>query len=80
MPLEAMIRRMTGFPAERFNLKQRGLVRPGYLADLVLFCYEKIQDKAPGLILITIRKVYPIVLVNGKLVVEEGSNYRPATG
>lgn len=72
LPLEAMIRKMTGFPAERFNLKQRGLVQPGYLADLVLFDYEKIQDKATWSDPHHYPEGIPYVLVNGKLVVDEG--------
>jgi len=72
VPLETMIRKMTGFPAERFNLKQRGLVQPGYLADLVLFDYEKIQDKATWSDPHHYPEGIPYVLVNGKLVVDEG--------
>ncbi|HOE14878.1 MAG TPA: D-aminoacylase [Candidatus Saccharicenans sp.] len=72
VPLETMIRKMTGFPAERFNLKQRGLVKPGYLADLVLFDYEKIQDKATWSDPHHYPEGIPYVLVNGKLVVDEG--------
>jgi len=71
LPLEAMIRKMTGFPAERFNLKERGLVKPGYLADLVLFDYEKIQDKATWSDPHHYPEGLPYVLVNGKLVVDE---------
>jgi N-acyl-D-aspartate/D-glutamate deacylase len=37
---------MTGMPAQRFGLTQRGLVRVGYYADLVLFDPEKIIDTA----------------------------------
>jgi len=72
LPLEAMIRKMTGFPAERFKLKERGLVKPGYLADLVLFDYEKIQDKAGWSDPHHYPEGLPYVLVNGKLVVDEG--------
>ncbi|HRV05338.1 MAG TPA: D-aminoacylase [Candidatus Saccharicenans sp.] len=72
LPLETMIRKMTGFPAERFNLKQRGLVKPGYLADLVLFDYEKIQDKATWSDPHHYPEGIPYVLVNGKLVVDQG--------
>jgi len=72
LPLETMIRKMTGFPAERFNLKQRGLVKPGYLADLVLFDYDKIQDKATWSDPHHYPEGIPYVLVNGKLVVDQG--------
>ena len=36
-PLEDAVRRMTSIAAQRFNLQDRGLVRPGLAADLVLF-------------------------------------------
>lgn len=40
------IRRMTSLPAQRFGLWQRGMIRVGYSADLVLFDPEKIIDTA----------------------------------
>lgn len=40
------IRRMTSLPASRFGLTQRGWVRPGYAADLVLFNPETVRDNA----------------------------------
>jgi N-acyl-D-amino-acid deacylase len=40
------IRRMTVMPAQRFGLTQRGMIREGYYADLVLFDPETIIDTA----------------------------------
>jgi N-acyl-D-aspartate/D-glutamate deacylase len=37
---------MTGMPAQRFNLAERGLIRSGYCADLVLFDSERIIDRS----------------------------------
>src|SRR5579863_6193712 len=37
LTLEDAIRRMTAMPAQRFGLADRGLLRPGMIADLVLF-------------------------------------------
>ena len=45
-PMSDAIRRMTELPARRFGLQQRGMVRPGYSADLVLFDAERIIDRA----------------------------------
>jgi N-acyl-D-aspartate/D-glutamate deacylase len=45
-PVEEAIRKMTGMPAQRFGLANRGLIRKGYAADLVLFDPEKIIDTA----------------------------------
>jgi N-acyl-D-amino-acid deacylase len=44
--LSEAIHKMTDLPAQRFGLTQRGLVREGYYADLVLFDPEKTIDMA----------------------------------
>ena len=44
--LPQAIHKMTGLPAARFNLHERGLIRPGFHADLVLFDFARIQDTA----------------------------------
>ena len=44
--LPEAIHKMTGMPAQRFGLAERGLVREGYWADLVLFDAERIIDAA----------------------------------
>jgi N-acyl-D-amino-acid deacylase len=41
-----MIHHLTGRPAARLKLVRRGLVRPGYAADLVLFDPEAIRETA----------------------------------
>jgi N-acyl-D-amino-acid deacylase len=46
LTLEEAIRKMTSFPARRFSLGKRGLIAPGYAADVVVFDPEKIQDTA----------------------------------
>ena len=46
MPLPEAIKRITHLPAETFGLKHRGLIKEGYYADVVLFDYERIIDKA----------------------------------
>ena len=45
-PLPEAIRKMTGMPAQRFKLAERGIIREGYSADLVLFDPRKIIDRA----------------------------------
>jgi N-acyl-D-aspartate/D-glutamate deacylase len=46
LPLEQAIRKMTGLSAQRFGLEQRGRVKVGYHADLVLFDPATICDAA----------------------------------
>lgn len=70
--LEEAIRKMTSLPAQRLRLPDRGLVRPGFYADLVLFDFGRITDTAtfedPQQYSDGIRTV----IVNGTLVLEEG--------
>ncbi|HID56825.1 TPA: D-aminoacylase, partial [Candidatus Poribacteria bacterium] len=44
LTLPEAIRRMTSFPAEKFRLKERGLIRRGYFADIVIFDPDRIID------------------------------------
>ena len=44
--VEEAVRRMTGLPAQRFNLHGRGRIAPGKHADLVVFDAERIIDRA----------------------------------
>ncbi len=46
LTLQDAIRKMTSFPAQRLGLLDRGLVRPGMKADLVLFDENEIGDRA----------------------------------
>jgi N-acyl-D-amino-acid deacylase len=69
--LEDAVRRMTAMPAQRFNLVDRGLLRPGLAADLVLFD-DSILDTAtfdrPTETPVGIRSVY----VAGTAVIADG--------
>lgn len=46
LPLEEAIRKMSGFPAKTLGLTDRGLIRLGYKADLLLFSPSGIRDNA----------------------------------
>jgi N-acyl-D-amino-acid deacylase len=44
--LEDAVRRMTSLPARTFGFRDRGQVRPGLIADLLIFDPERVRDKA----------------------------------
>lgn len=46
LSLEQAVRKVTSFPVQRFKLGKRGLIVPGYLADLVVFNPDTINDTA----------------------------------
>ena len=46
LTLEEAVRKMSGYTSERLKLYDRGLLRPGMKADVVVFDPTKIQDKA----------------------------------
>src|SRR5215207_2928839 len=73
LTLPEAIRKMTSLPARRFKLKDRGLIRRGYKADIVLFDPLTVIDKAtfqePELTAEGIKRVF----VNGTEVWAEGS-------
>jgi N-acyl-D-amino-acid deacylase len=74
LTLEDAVRKMTSLPAQTLRLKDRGLLREGYWADVVVFdpntvsdpaTYEKPQQYAKGV---------PYVLVNGTVVIDNGNH------
>ena len=68
---EEGIRRITGLPAERYGLKTKGFVKPGYDADLVLFDYDTIQDGADFKDQTKPNKGISKVIVGGNVVVND---------
>lgn len=80
LSVEEAVRRMTSLPAKKFRLAERGEIREGYWADLVVFdpatvadiaTYEEPHQYPAGI---------PHVLVNGELVIENGVPVRSSAG
>jgi N-acyl-D-amino-acid deacylase len=83
LTLQEAIRKMTSFPAQRLGLMDRGVLRPGAWADIVVFDLERIHDRATNLYPHTYPfENYPhnypegieTVLVNGDVVVEQAEH------
>ena len=78
--LEEAIRRMTSLPAQKFQLRDRGLIREGYAADIVIFdektvsdlsTYEKPHQYSTG---------FKYVIVNGQVEVEDAKQNTTRSG
>jgi len=73
MSLEEAVHKMTGLAADHMGFDDRGVIRPGAAADLVLFNPGTVIDNAtpenPGAISTGIEKVW----VNGRVVFENGA-------
>jgi N-acyl-D-amino-acid deacylase len=72
--LEEAIRRMTSLPAQKFNLRDRGLIREGMAADLVVFDEKQVGDAATFSKPHAYSKGFSYVLVNGEVVVDQGKH------
>jgi N-acyl-D-amino-acid deacylase len=70
--LEDAIRRMTSLPAARFGFAERGLLRPGMWADVVIFDPETVADRATFERPHAYSTGFSHVLVNGEVVIENG--------
>ena len=73
IPLEEAIRKMTSLPATHFKLPGRGTIRAGYAADLVLFDPKTVADTATFEAPHSYAAGIPYVLVNGVVVVGNGT-------
>lgn len=80
LTLEEAVRKMTSLPAQRLGLWDRGLIRPGCAADLVLIGHEGVRETA------TFQEPHQFaggiaaVWVNGQLVRENGQDTGAAAG
>ena len=74
VPLGEAIRRLTSLPARTLRLRRRGLLEPGFFADVVVFDPNRIQDHA------TFEEPHRYatgvqhVMVNGTLVLRDGEH------
>ena len=72
--LEEAIRKMTGMCATRFGLRDRGQIRPGAFADVVVLDYEALDDVSTVEQPLAYCKGVEYVLVNGQVVIDGGEH------
>jgi N-acyl-D-amino-acid deacylase len=74
IPMEEAVHKLTGFPATNLQVRERGFLRPGYFADVVVFDPTGIRDLA------TFEEPHQLaegmvhVFVNGEQVLREGEH------
>lgn len=69
---EQAVRKMTSLPAQRLGFLDRGIIRPGAVADVVCFDPDTVRDTATYEEPRSLPEGIPYVAVNGVLVVDEG--------
>jgi N-acyl-D-amino-acid deacylase len=72
--LEEAIRRMTSLPAQKFHLKDRGILKEGFAADMVLFNEKEVADLSTFEKPHQYSKGFRYVLVNGQLTIDEAKH------
>ncbi len=70
--LPEAIRRLTSLPARNLRIRQRGMLKPNYFADVVVFSADQIQDHATYAQPHQLATGMVHVLVNGQLVIRDG--------
>jgi dihydroorotase/N-acyl-D-amino-acid deacylase len=72
IPLEDAVRKMTSAVAERLLISDRGLLRPGMYADVVVFDPRRIQENSTYEKPLQLSTGMHVVLINGVEVVRDG--------
>jgi N-acyl-D-aspartate/D-glutamate deacylase len=70
LSLEQAIRKMTSWPATRMRLADRGAIKVGVWADVVIFDYQSLQDRATYEEPVLSPAGIDYVLVNGQVVID----------
>jgi dihydroorotase/N-acyl-D-amino-acid deacylase len=78
--LEEAVRKMTSLPARRLGLQDRGIVRAGMKADLVVFDPAGVRDTPTFEKPLAYPEGIPYLLVNGRLLLDGGKRTRERPG
>jgi N-acyl-D-amino-acid deacylase len=80
LTLEEAVRRMTSLPAQKFGLRERGLLKEGMAADIVLFDEKEVKDLSTFVQPHQYSKGFSWVIVNGQVVVENEKHLGTRSG
>ena len=80
LTLEEAIRRITSLPAKTFKLRDRGMLKPGAYADIVIFDFNEISNVEDPLEPRRYPKGIHHVIINGKMVATNGKHTGVTSG
>ncbi len=80
IPVQEAVRKMTSWPAQIMGIKDRGWIREGMFADIVLFDLARIKDNATYSEPRRFPDGVELVLINGKITIERGEYHRGLPG
>lgn len=74
MSIEKAVSKATGVTADILGLKDRGKLRPGYIADIVIFDEKAIRDKSTYIDSLEKPEGINAVILGGTLVLKDGED------
>jgi dihydroorotase/N-acyl-D-amino-acid deacylase len=80
LTLEEAVRKMTGLPATRVGLKDRGVLREGAYADITIFDPQTVRDRSTFENPNQYAEGIPYVIINGQLSVDNGQRTKSLAG
>jgi N-acyl-D-amino-acid deacylase len=72
--LQEAVRKMTSAPAQRLGLRDRGLLREDFKADITVFNHERVKDEATFVDPHRFASGIPFVIVGGEVVIDKGEH------
>jgi dihydroorotase/N-acyl-D-amino-acid deacylase len=80
LTLEQAIHKMTGMPAERVGLRERGVLRKGASADITIFDPQRVRDRATFEQPNQYAEGINYVIINGHIAVDNGARTQALAG
>jgi N-acyl-D-amino-acid deacylase len=80
LSLEEAVHKMTGMPASRVRLKDRGVLREGAFADITIFDPQTVRDRSTFEEPNQYPEGIPFVIINGQLSVDKGERTKSLAG